>query len=122
MFVTGKRATDTPMTYESVPTEDILTQQAEYEKMGPYGAQIAYAVALGIAGVVGVLVMMYLLHTCFRRRRARSATTNGLQTQKPSISNPSTTSIASSTSTVEQETGKQKMSDPEKAERQVCAC
>jgi hypothetical protein len=119
MFITIKRAKDTPMTYESVPTEDILTQQAEYEKMGPYGPQIAYAVALGIAGVIGVLVVMCLLHSCFRRRRARSTTTKNLQPLKLSSTDTSTTSDTSSTSTAEQELKKQKASEPERAESQV---
>jgi hypothetical protein len=101
------------MTYESVPTEDILVQQAEYEKMGPNGAQIACAVALGIAGVIGVLVMMCLLLTCFRRRRARTAMAKNLRPLKLSSSDTSTTS---STLTVGQKPGKQKVSDPEKAE------
>lgn len=114
MFIPGKRAKDTPMTYESVPTEDILIQQAEYEKMGPTGAQIAYAVALGIGGVIGVLVMMCLLHTCFRRRRARVATAKNLRPLKLSSADTSTTS---STLTVDQQSEKHwKMSDPEKAE------
>ena len=118
MFIPGKRATDTPMTYESVPTEDILIQQAEYEKMGPYGAQIAYAIALGIAGVIGVLVVMCLLHTCFRRRRARLATTKNLRPLKLSSSDTSTTSTSL---TIEQEPEKQKELDPEKAGSQVRA-
>ena len=118
MFITIKRAKDTPMTYESVPTEDILTQQAEYEKMGPYGAQIAYAVALSVAGVVGVLVVMCLLHTCFRRRREHSAKAKNLRPLKLSSPDTSTTSGISSTLTVEQEAEKQ-VSDPEKTGRQV---
>lgn len=113
MFILTKRAKDTPMTYESVPTEDILIQQAEYERMGPSGAQIAYAVVLGIAGVIGVFVMMCLLHACFRRRRARAATAKNLRPLKLSSVDTSTTS---STLTVEQQPGKEKVSDPEKAE------
>ncbi|KAF9654369.1 hypothetical protein BDM02DRAFT_3106735 [Thelephora ganbajun] len=110
MFIPGKRAKDTPMTYETVPTEDILIQQTEYEKMGPNGAQIAYAVALGIAGVIGVLVVMCLLHTCFRRRRARSETAKNLRPLKLLSSDTSTTS---STLTIEEEPEKQ-VSDQEK--------
>lgn len=117
MFIPGKRAKDTPMTYEPVPTEDILIQQAEYEKMGPYGAQIAYAVALGVAGVIGVLVAMCLLHTCFRRWRARSAAAKNLRPLKLLSSDTSTTS---STLAVEQEPEKQKVTDPEKAESGSC--
>ena len=121
MFITIKRAKDTPMTYESVPTEDILTQQAEYEKMGPYGAQIAYAVALGVAGVIGVLVVMCLLHTCFRRRRARLAAAKNLRPLKLSSPDTLTASSTSSTLMVEQEPEKQKVSDLEKAGSQVLA-
>lgn len=106
------------MTYEVVPTEDILIQQAEFEKTGPNGAQIAYAVALGIAGVIGMLVVMCLLHTCFRRRRARTTTTKNLRPLKLC---PSDTSMTSSTLTVEQELEKQKISNPEKVESQVRA-
>ena len=116
MFVPIKRAKDTPMTYESVPTEDILTQQAEYERMGPYGVQIAYAIALSIAGVIGVLVVMCLLHTCFPRRRAGSTTTKNLRPLKLSSLDTPTISSTSSTSTVKQELENQKVLDPEKAE------
>jgi len=117
MFVLGKRAKDTPMTYESVPTKDILIQEAEYEKAGPNGAQVAYAVALSVAGVIGVLVVMCLLHTCFRRRQARTTTERNLRPFKLSSENTSTTS---STLAAEQGPGKQ-VSDPEKAESQVRA-
>ena len=113
MFIAIKRAKDTPMTYEPVPTEDILVQQAEYEKMGSNGAQIALAVGLGITGVVAVLVVMCLLHACFRRRRARTEAAKNLRPLKLSSTDTSTTS---STSSVEQKLGKQETSDPEKAE------
>jgi len=112
MFITIKRAKDTPMTYESVPTEDILAQQAEHEKIGPNGAQIALAVTLGITGVVVVLAAMCLLHACFRRRRARREATKNLRPLKLSSTDSSTTS---STLSVEQKPGKE-VSDPEKAE------
>jgi len=112
MFIAIKRAKDTPMTYESVPTEDILIQQAEYEKIGPNGAQIAFAVAFGITGVIVVLATMCLLHACFRRRRARVETAKNLRPLKLSPADSPT----SSTLSVEQEPGEQKMSDPEKAE------
>ena len=102
-----KRAKDTPMTYESVPTEDILIQQAEYEKMGPNGTRIALAVALGITGVIGVLVVMCLLHACFRRRRTRTETAKNPRPLKLSSTDTSTTS---STMSIHQKP------DPEKAE------
>ena len=113
MFIAIRRAKDTPMTYESVPTEDILIQQAEYEKIGPNGAQIAFAVTLGITGVVGVLAAMCLLHACFRRRRTRTETAKNLRPLKLSSTDSSATS---STLSVEQNPGKQKVSDLEKAE------
>jgi uncharacterized protein (DUF2062 family) len=92
MFILMKRAKDTPMTNESAPTDDILIQQAQYEKFGPDGAQIACAVVLGIVGVVGVLVVMCLLHTYFRRRRARTAIAKNLRPLEPSFPDISTTS------------------------------
>ena len=113
MFIAIKRAKDTPMTYESVPTEDILIQQAEYEKIGPTGTQIAFAVALGITGVVGVLAAMCLLHACFRRRRARTEAAKNLRPLKLSSTDSSTTS---STLSVEQKLRKEQVSDPEKAD------
>jgi len=118
MFIAIKRAKDTPMTYESVPTEDILIQQAEYEKIGPNGVQLAFAVAFGITGVIGVLATMCLLHACFRRRLARTEAAKNLQPPKLSSTD---SSMTSSTLSVEQKEGKQKMSGPEKAEGQVRA-
>ena len=113
MLIPRRPAKDTPMTYESVPTEDILVQQAEYEKMGPNGAQIAFAVALGVAGVIVVLAAVCLLHTCFRQRRERTAMAKNLRPLKLSSTDSSTTS---STLAEERKPGEQKVPDPEKAE------
>lgn len=103
------------MIYESVPTEDILTQQAKYEKIGPYGVQIAYAIALGIAGVL--VVIMFLLHTYFQQRG--SETMRQLRPLKPMSSNIPITCSTSSTLTVEHGPGEQKVWDPEKAGSQI---
>jgi hypothetical protein len=115
MFIPREGARDALTTYEAAPTNDALIQRAEYERMGPNGGQVAYAVGLVIAGAVGALGVVYLLYTCFRWRRARLATAKNLRPLKLLSPVASTTS---STLTVGQEPEKQVI-DPGKAGNQV---
>jgi hypothetical protein len=70
MFIFG-RATDTPMTPDSYIGDDVIAQEAEYEKLAPSGKQVATVVGASIAALVGLLLGIYVFNQVQRWYRMR---------------------------------------------------